>query len=60
MDFIKSWFIDKTNKAGCRFLVVDAYNDVLPLKYYERNGFAKLFSTEEQEKKILIYLKTRI
>lgn len=50
MDFIKSWFIDKSNKTGCRFIVVDAYNDVAPLKYYKRNGFVELFSSEQQEK----------
>lgn len=50
MDFIKSWFIDKANKTGCRFIVVDAYNDLKPLNYYYRNGFIPLFSSEEQEK----------
>lgn len=50
MDFIKSWFVDQTNKTGCRYIVVDAYNDVKPLRYYKRNGFTELFSTEEQEK----------
>ena len=50
MDFIKSWFIDKSNKTGCRFIVVDSYNDISPLKYYKRNGFVELFSTEDQEK----------
>lgn len=50
MDFIKSWFIDDANKTGCRFIVVDAYNDLKPIEYYERNGFTHLFSTEDQEK----------
>lgn len=50
MDFIKSWFVDKANKTGCRYIVVDSYNDIAPLKYYKRNGFSALFSTEEQEK----------
>ena len=50
MDFIKSWFIDKTNKTGCRFVVVDSYNEIAPLRYYKRNGFTELFSSEEQEK----------
>jgi len=50
MDFIKSWFIDGANKTGCRFIVVDSYNEVGPLKYYTRNEFIPLFSTEEQEK----------
>lgn len=50
MDFIKSWFIDKRNKTGCRFIVVDSYNEVAPINYYKRNGFIELFSSEEQEK----------
>jgi hypothetical protein len=50
MDFIKSWFVDKGNKTGCRFIAVDSYNDVAPLKYYTRNGFVQMFSTEDQER----------
>jgi len=50
MDFIKSWFIDGSNKTGCRFIVVDAYNEFGPLRYYRNNDFTELFSTEEQEK----------
>lgn len=50
MDFIKFWFIDSANKTGCRFIVVDAYNEEAPLRYYKRNGFEVLFSSEEQEK----------
>lgn len=50
MNFIKSWFIDSNNKTGCRFLVVDAYNEPIPLRYYKNNDFEFLFSTEEQEK----------
>jgi hypothetical protein len=50
MDFIKSWFIEKSNKTGCRFIVVDSYNEPIPLKYYSKNGFIHLFSSEDQEK----------
>ncbi|ANI88833.1 hypothetical protein A9P82_05740 [Arachidicoccus ginsenosidimutans] len=50
MDFIKAWFVDNANKTGCRFIVVDAYNEQRPLHYYKKNGFVELFSTEEQEK----------
>lgn len=50
MDFIKSWFIDKSNKTGCRFIVVDSYNEPNALRYYEKNGFVNLFSSEKQEK----------
>lgn len=50
MDFIKSWFIDGANKTGCRFIVVDSYNELKPLRYYAQNNFVSLFSSEEQEK----------
>ena len=65
MDFIKSWFIDPNNKTGCRFMVVDAYNEPIPIKYYTQNDFEFLFSTEEQEKEymgLLVddQLKTRL
>lgn len=50
MNFIKSWFIDQNNKTGCRFIVVDSYNEDSPKKYYENNSFEYLFFTEEQEK----------
>lgn len=50
MDFIKFWFTDSANKTGCRFIVVDAYNEEAPLRYYKRNGFEVLFSSAEQEK----------
>ena len=53
MDFIKSWFIDPENKTGCRFIVVDSYNEEIPLNYYKRNDFEFLFSSEEQEKEYM-------
>ena len=37
LDFIKSWFIDEENKTGCRFLIVDAYNCMVPLGFYQKN-----------------------
>lgn len=49
MTFIKSWFIDTANKTGCRFLVVDAYNEEAPIRYYQKNGFKFIYSTEQQE-----------
>jgi len=50
MDFIKFWFTEPDNKTGCRYLVVDAYNMEIPIKFYQKNGFKQLFCTEEQEK----------
>lgn len=48
--FIKDWFRAEDNKTGCRFLVVDAYNNPRTLKFYERNGFKFLHKTEDEEK----------
>ena len=50
MDSIKTWFVEEDNKTGCRYLVVDAYNETIPCEYYLRNGFTFMFSTEDQEK----------
>lgn len=50
LDFIKAWFLDPLNKTGCRFILVDSYNKVKNIKFYENNGFTFLFSSEEQEK----------
>jgi hypothetical protein len=64
MTFIKSWFLDSANKTGCRFLIVDAYNDSIPIDYYLKNGFKFLFSTEEQEAKYtninILPIRTRL
>lgn len=49
MDFIKAWFIESKNKTGCRYVVVDAYNEEKPINFYKKNGFELLFSTEQQE-----------
>jgi GNAT superfamily N-acetyltransferase len=53
MDFIKAWFVNTSNKTGCRFIVVDAYNTPEPLKFYAKNGFSTIFTTEDQEKEYL-------
>ncbi len=50
LDFIKSWFIDSNNKTGCRFIVVDSYNEKIPIAYYTRNDFEFFFSTDQQER----------
>lgn len=49
LSFICSWFLDDSNKTGCRFLIVDAYNNPRTLRFYEQNGFVFLFSSEGQE-----------
>lgn len=50
MSFIKDWFRHEDNKTGCRFIVVDAYNEEKVLRYYEKNGFVPLYKTETIEK----------
>ena len=65
MNFIKAWFIDSANKTGCRYIVVDSYNESTPLRYYVKNDFKPIFSSEDQEKLYFdipkdISLKTRL
>jgi GNAT superfamily N-acetyltransferase len=50
MDFIKAWFDGVDNKTGCRFVLVDALNNIHTIRYYERNGFNPLFPREQDEK----------
>lgn len=50
LDFIKAWFIEPNNKTGCRFLIVDAYNNPTTIAFYEHNGFKTVFSSDKQEK----------
>jgi GNAT superfamily N-acetyltransferase len=48
MNFLKIW-LNGGNKAGCRFLIVDARNAPEVLSYYQKNDFDFLFVTEEEE-----------
>jgi GNAT superfamily N-acetyltransferase len=50
LDFVKYWFVEPNNKTGCRFIIVDAYNNPKTIAFYERNGFKSVFSSDEQEK----------
>lgn len=47
MDFIKAWF-SHNNKTGCRFLLVDAYNEEDVLKYYQKNKFQFLLEEVDE------------
>lgn len=51
IDYVKAWFSSENNKSGCRFLIVDAYNEPGLIQFYERCGLTLFFSSEEQEKK---------
>jgi GNAT superfamily N-acetyltransferase len=50
LDFIKAWFVSEKNKTGCRFIIVDAYNNPKSCDFYVRNGFSFLFKDEIAEK----------
>ena len=49
LNFIKDWFRHKSNKTGCRFIVVDAYNNGRTNKFYELNKFRYLYDNEAEE-----------
>ena len=53
LDHVKDWFRSSDNKTGCRFIVVDAYNNERTLHFYERNGFKTLYKTEQEERDFL-------
>lgn len=53
IDYVKDWFRSSDNKTGCRFIVVDAYNNERTLRFYQRNGFKKLYRTEQDERDFL-------
>lgn len=52
VSYIKYWFSNENNKSGCRFVVVDAYNQPSVLHFYEKNGFKYLYLSEEDERDI--------
>jgi GNAT superfamily N-acetyltransferase len=49
MEFIK-WFCLDQHRNLFRFILVDAYNNPAVLKYYQKNDFNFVFSTEQQER----------
>lgn len=53
MEFIKSWFRSDENKTGCRFIIVDAVNQPRVIRYYSKNGFKFLYSSEVNEAKAM-------
>ena len=53
LDFLKGWFRSFDNKTGCRFIVVDAYNNEKTLHFYQKNGFKPLYKTEQEERDFL-------
>lgn len=54
MDFLKVWFTHR-NKTGCRFIVVDAYNNPEAINFYRKNGFNFLTTNDEKEETRVMY-----
>ena len=52
LDFIKSYFFIE-NKAGCRFITVDAYIDALP--FYQKNNFLPLSEDADSDHTRLLF-----
>ncbi len=59
LDYVKAWFT-KGNKTGCRFIIVDAYNNPDAIAFYRRNGFAFLTSDDKDPAAITKPSRTRI
>ena len=57
IEFLKDWFSDDENKTGCRFLVVDAYNNEKTLHFYSKNGFKFLHNSAEEERYYMVSTK---
>lgn len=57
IDFVKNWFRSSDNKTGCRFIVVDAYNNERTIHFYQKNGFKLLYRTEDEERDFLELMK---
>ena len=52
ISFIKMWFLSE-NKTGCRFIIVDAYNNERTLHFYQKNDFEFLIEDEVNEAKYM-------
>ena len=48
LDWLKILFLT-SNRTGCRFITVDAYNNPRTIAFYERNEFRFLTSADENE-----------
>ena len=54
LNFIKYWLTD-ANKTGCRFIIVDAYNDPKAINFYLKNGFSFLLESDKTGKTRLMF-----
>lgn len=54
LSFVKGWFIDG-NKTGCRFVVVDAYNNDKTTAFYLKNGFNFSLTSDKSDTTRLMF-----
>lgn len=54
IEYIKGLFLD-SNKTGCRFITVDAYNNEKTINFYKKNGFIFLTELDQKEETRLMY-----
>lgn len=54
LDYLKVWFT-QGNKTGCRFMIVDSYNEEIPLNFYQKNGFEFLTADDKSDETRLMY-----
>jgi GNAT superfamily N-acetyltransferase len=50
---IREWILNTKSIGACRFMSVEAYNSVVPIRFYESNGFHLTFSSDDQEREYL-------
>ena len=50
IEFVAQWFSSRENKSGCRYLIVEAYNEDRLLSFYASCGLKPIFNDVEQER----------
>ena len=50
IEFVAQWFSSRENKSGCRYLIVEAYNEERLLSFYAHCGLKPMFNDIEQER----------
>ena len=54
LNMTKEYFLTH-NKTGCRFITVDAYNDIATISFYKRNGFQFLWEQDSSAQTRIMY-----
>ncbi|GMR20205.1 MAG: GNAT family N-acetyltransferase [Gammaproteobacteria bacterium] len=54
LDYVKVWFTIG-NKTGCRFIIVDAYNNSRTISFYQDNEFEFLIDDENEKTRLMYF-----